>query len=917
MSRIDKMLSSKIEIPTVYSNVVERTKIIEDLRCSNNKVTVLNAGAGFGKTMLLLLFAKAIGDHCVWYSLSSIDNDLMLFMSYLTKAIQNVIPDFDFQMQDYSNETVTNEYERYEEMALNFAKVLSEDQVDDLYLIFDDFQEIKDEKIIRVILAMIQYTPENVRILISVKGAFPKFLARYLIQNVVQLYTMEQLAFSKDEIKLLIKENCYIDTSDIVIDKILEVTQGWPAGVMFTVLAIKQQGLCLKADEIKEVCMQQTVYDYIMYEIFRKLPYDIQTFLIHSSVLNILSADVCNVVMEINNAKGILDYLVQENLFTLRVSRKENVYRYHSIFQGFLQTQITEESRRNVLEKAAYYHLQRSDKSQAAEYGILLDNMEIVDKAVSQIGMDLLDQGQIQKLQVWLNYMQMKKQPMSGDSELVIARYYRLQKEYDEALNHTSMAVEIFRKEKREHEYVLAVYESTVLLRRKNLIDKAYELLLNTIEEGVREKVEQYLLQFYCIELELLHNDTTKADERARKLASLSITGKQYQRLEKYIKTIESYLTNRDYLEKQNGTVTDWAEIESVGQTSKVMRDYFVWNYLYRAYCAEDEIQLRQIEALRDKGNIEDNVYNILIEFVLSLCGVEHQLVIKKDRYTYLCESLKASAMIFPKLLPKDEEIVQNLYLQIERRETKVSQNNYLNVYCLGGFEVKNGNESIKWRTKKAMELFAYLYDKQGVLVSKDVIAEALWPEVDPTKGSNLFHTTLSYVRKALANGNMHSVIITVNKQYGLNMKMIKSDCRILMQMNENLKKENYNLFINKETILGIYRGSYMQGQEYSWITSKSEYYERIYLKCCEKLAQYNMKQNQLESVLYCLNEADRVDPYSEKNLKMKLECYYRQGDYKLLKSTYKKTAELYENDLGIGLSESTIQYYWKCLERV
>lgn len=914
MNRVDKTLSSKIEIPTVYSHVLQRTNMVCEIKHSLSKVTVLNAGAGFGKTMLLLLYAKSLEGHCAWYSLGSMDNDLMLFMSYLTKAIQKVIPNFNFSIEEYLNAKDEEANRKNGEIRLGFIRALSEINGFNLFLIFDDFQEIKNEEIICIISSIIQYTPDNIRILISVKGAFPQFLAKFLIQNLIHLYTIEQLAFTKEEIKALVEENCYLELSDATVDKIHEVTQGWPAGVMFTVLAIKQQGIRLNPEEVQEICMQQTVYDYLTYELYRKLPYEIQKFLANTSVLHILSVDVCNVVMDISNSKSILDYLVQENLFTLRVSIKESVYRYHSIFQGFLQTQLSEEDRIQILEKAAYYYLQKSDQVQAAEYGIMLDNAEIVETAVAQIGMRLMDQGQMQKLHLWLKYLLDCNYEVSADCKFVIARYERLQKEYEEAECYIADAASEFKKEKREKDYVAAVYENATILRKQSATQEALKLLKDTLKEGIIDSAEQYLLQFYIIEYELLLSNIETADETAKRLYSWKLSDRQKKRLGRYIEAIELYLKYRQYIIDGKEITQDLNETQAVGQASKIIRDYLIWICLYRAYCEEDERFLTQVmKAEEDSLLSEDNGYSLLIELIVCLCSNNDGTTANREKYSSLLTSLGTCSMAVPKLRTRDEELLQNLSRKKGQDKLTINSSTYLNVYCFGGFQIRIGSERIKWRTKKSMELFAYLYDRQGALVSKDVIEEALWPEVDPEKGSNLFHTTLSYVRKALSNQNMQNVIITVNKQYGLDMKLIKSDCKILMQINDNIKKKNYELFQNKEKILGIYRGAYMEGEEYPWADGKAEYYERMYLWVCEELASYCMKHEKMDQALYCLHEEEKFDPYSERNLQMRLECYYRLGDIKRLKVEYEKAHELYNNDLGVDLGDKIKEYYLKC----
>lgn len=81
-------------------------------------------------------------------------------------------------------------------------------------------------------------------------------------------------------------------------------------------IALKNEYRTIDKDGIVRLCKESRVYDYIMYEIFKKLPYDIQTFLINTSVLNILSTDLCNAVMNITTSKSLHWCQIQYLYFT-------------------------------------------------------------------------------------------------------------------------------------------------------------------------------------------------------------------------------------------------------------------------------------------------------------------------------------------------------------------------------------------------------------------------------------------------------------------------------------------------------------------------------------------------------------------------------------------------------------------------
>lgn len=73
-----------------------------------------------------------------------------------------------------------------------------------------------------------------------------------------------------------------------------------------------------------------------------------------------------------------------------------------------------------------------------------------------------------------------------------------------------------------------------------------------------------------------------------------------------------------------------------------------------------------------------------------------------------------------------------------------------LDVRCFGHFSILYNGEDINlnWRTKKSEELIAYLLCHTGSYVSKEKIADALWPDLDGDKSMANLYLAHYYIRK-------------------------------------------------------------------------------------------------------------------------------------------------------------------------
>jgi len=90
------------------------------------------------------------------------------------------------------------------------------------------------------------------------------------------------------------------------------------------------------------------------------------------------------------------------------------------------------------------------------------------------------------------------------------------------------------------------------------------------------------------------------------------------------------------------------------------------------------------------------------------------------------------------KLALKTEPILKNSFNNVHN--LSVIDNG--RIYCFGKLVVyeKNSNSTVKWRTSKSEELFAYLLQNRELWIPKLRICEALWPECSTEKLNCLFN---------------------------------------------------------------------------------------------------------------------------------------------------------------------------------
>jgi LuxR family maltose regulon positive regulatory protein len=113
-------------------------------------------------------------------------------------------------------------------------------------------------------------------------------------------------------------------------------TEGWPAGLVLA--ALIASGSHGQAPAVTGE--DRYVADYLYHEVLAEQPEDIQRFLRRTSVLDQLSARLCDAVAGSPGAAGQLRRLEAASLFVIPLDGRREWYRYHALFREFLRGEL-------------------------------------------------------------------------------------------------------------------------------------------------------------------------------------------------------------------------------------------------------------------------------------------------------------------------------------------------------------------------------------------------------------------------------------------------------------------------------------------------------------------------------------------------------------------------------------------------
>ena len=159
-----RILSVKFKIPSPREGYVVRQNLMEKLnQIESSKVTIIKAGAGSGKTTLLSVYIKEKNlSNIKWITMDNSMNQLFLFWNYVLLSLEEFVNGDNENLKNCFEGNVQKEM--LEQMIAMFADKLTREQ--NIFLVLDDFQYIKDEILLDTINTFIRIMPDNVHIII-------------------------------------------------------------------------------------------------------------------------------------------------------------------------------------------------------------------------------------------------------------------------------------------------------------------------------------------------------------------------------------------------------------------------------------------------------------------------------------------------------------------------------------------------------------------------------------------------------------------------------------------------------------------------------------------------------------------------------------------------------------------------------
>ena len=330
----DALLSTKIAIPRIRPDRLTRSRLIEALNDALDRELILVCSpAGFGKTTLLADWAAAANVPVAWLSLDPDDDDPARFWRYVIAALDRVCPG----LGDRSLPLLTGPGGDHGVVTALINQI--EAQAGDIVLVLDDYHVVKSPLIHDGVALLLSRIPRRMHVVIATRSDPPLPLARLRVQGQLAELRDADLRFTSSESDELLRQGWQLDLSPEVIAALDAKTEGWVVGLQLAALSLRERP---DPDALLDAFTgtHRYVLDYLTEEVLGRLPDRIRAFLLHNSVLDRMTAPLCNTVTGDTDGQDMLERLERINLFVVPLDEHRRWYRFHQLFAEALRAHL-------------------------------------------------------------------------------------------------------------------------------------------------------------------------------------------------------------------------------------------------------------------------------------------------------------------------------------------------------------------------------------------------------------------------------------------------------------------------------------------------------------------------------------------------------------------------------------------------
>ena len=407
--------ATKFQLPRARVSLVPREALVAAVGGRSHRLlTLISAPAGFGKTTLLTLWHLSPVEErpFAWLSLDESDADPVRFWSCVIEALRTIVPGTGTAAEAALTARRADLEDVVVGLLINDVAAWEQPAV----LVLDDLHLVGDERVHRSLAYLLDHMPATLHLAVATREDPDLPLGRLRARDEVVEIRSGHLRFSDEEAAAFLHHAFGLELAGTALADLQRRTEGWAAALQLAGLSVRDHGGEVLAGFDGD---DRHLVDYLAGEVLARVPPDLRTFMIGSSVLSRMSGSLCEAVTGDPKSAERLAELERRNLFTVSLDPQRRWYRFHPLFGDVLRGELGDEAA--VLHRrAATWWLAVDAVPEAITHAIAAADIDLVAELVASHWASVFNRGWLTTVSGWLSVL--PQDAIAADTRLWLAR---------------------------------------------------------------------------------------------------------------------------------------------------------------------------------------------------------------------------------------------------------------------------------------------------------------------------------------------------------------------------------------------------------------------------------------------------------------------------------------------------------------
>ena len=317
---------------------VERSALVERLTDTEAKLILIEAPAGYGKTILAAQWRAHTmqARPFAWISLDEEDDEPRKLWWHITHALLRACPELDAEQilchlrgssPDITGAAIPSLVNELAGLAVPAVLVL------------DDYHSITEPGCHEQMTFLLHHLPASVQVVLVTRADPPLPLARWRATGELAEFRAQDLAFTAAEAGPVVSALSGVELSESDLATLVGRTEGWPTGLYLAALALR--GHHSPAAFVRQFSgASVSIAGFLAEEVLGRQPAAIRRFLARTSILDRFCAPLCDAVTGSADAAEMLATLERENAFLVPLDQSRQWFRHHHLLAQALRDQL-------------------------------------------------------------------------------------------------------------------------------------------------------------------------------------------------------------------------------------------------------------------------------------------------------------------------------------------------------------------------------------------------------------------------------------------------------------------------------------------------------------------------------------------------------------------------------------------------